>query len=94
MSKWFGKGDQIIVDGRLQLRDWTDKDGNKRRSAEVVAENVYFAGSKRSGSGTPGASSPTYTDEDAPPEPAPPLDYNELAQRFPGAVHVEDGEQF
>ena len=60
VSKWFGKGDAIIVDGRLQIRDWTDKEGNKRRSAEVVAENVYFAGSKRSDSGTPRASSPTY----------------------------------
>ena len=36
-----------VVDGRLQLRDWTDKDGNKRRSAEVIANNVYFGDSKR-----------------------------------------------
>ena len=35
------------VEGRLQIRDWTDKDGNKRRSAEVVADNVYFGDSKR-----------------------------------------------
>ena len=94
VSKWFGKGDQIIVDGRLQLRDWTDRDNNKRRSAEIVAENVYFAGSKRSDSGSSRTPTHTYMDEDAPPEPAPPLDYNELAQRFPSAVRVEDGEQF
>ncbi len=35
-----------VVEGRLQLRDWTDRDGNKRRSAEVVADNVYFGDSK------------------------------------------------
>ena len=38
-----------IVEGRLQIRDWKDKDGNNRRSAEVVAENVYFGDSKRDG---------------------------------------------
>ena len=37
-----------VVSGRLQIRGWTDKDGNKRRSAEVVADNVYFGESKRS----------------------------------------------
>ena len=49
VSKWFAKGMQVAVCGRLQIRDWTDKEGNKRRSAEVVADNVYFADSKRSG---------------------------------------------
>ena len=48
VSKYFGKGRMAIVEGRLQIRDWTDKDGGKRRSAEVVADNVYFADSKRS----------------------------------------------
>lgn len=47
VSKYFSKGRQAVVEGRLQLRDWTDRDGNKRRSAEVLAENVYFADSKR-----------------------------------------------
>lgn len=46
VSKYFTKGRQAVVEGRLQLRDWTDKDGNKRRSAEVVADSVYFADSK------------------------------------------------
>lgn len=46
ICKYFGKGRMIIVDGRLQMRDWTDKDGNKRRSAEVVADNAYFGDSK------------------------------------------------
>ena len=48
VSKYFTKGSMAIVSGRLQIRDWTDRDGNKRRTAEVVAENVYFGESKRS----------------------------------------------
>lgn len=47
VSRYFSKGKMAIVEGRLQLRDWKDKDGNNRRSAEVVAENVYFGDSKR-----------------------------------------------
>lgn len=47
VSRYFTKGRMAVVDGRLQLRDWTDKDGNKRRSAEVIANNVYFGDSKR-----------------------------------------------
>lgn len=47
VSKFFSKGRMAIVEGRLQIRDWTDKDGGKRRSAEVVADNVYFGDSKR-----------------------------------------------
>lgn len=47
VSKYFTKGRMAVVEGRLQLRDWTDKEGGKRRSAEVVADNVYFGDSKR-----------------------------------------------
>lgn len=47
VSKYFTKGRMAVVSGRLQMRKWTDKDGNKRTSAEVVAENVYFADSKK-----------------------------------------------
>ena len=47
VSKYFAKGRMAVVSGRLQIRSWTDKDGNKRRSAEVVADNVYFGESKR-----------------------------------------------
>ena len=47
-SKYFSKGRMAVVEGRLQIRDWTDKAGNKRTTAEVVADNVYFADSKRS----------------------------------------------
>ena len=51
VSKYFTKGSMAVVSGRLQIRNWTDKDGNKRRSAEVVADNVYFGESKRSSEG-------------------------------------------
>ena len=47
VSKFFSKGRMAVVSGRLQIRQWNDKDGNKRRSAEVVAENVYFGDSRR-----------------------------------------------
>lgn len=46
-SKYFSKGRMAVVTGRLQLRDWTDKEGNKRRTAEIVADNVYFGDSKK-----------------------------------------------
>ena len=48
VSKYFTKGSMAVVSGRLQIRNWNDKDGNKRRTAEVVADNVYFGESKRS----------------------------------------------
>ena len=48
VSKYFSKGRMAVVEGRLQIRDWTDKAGSKRTTAEVVADNVYFADSKRS----------------------------------------------
>ena len=51
VSKYFTKGRMAVVSGRLQIRAWTDKDGNKRRSAEVVADNVYFGDSKRDSEG-------------------------------------------
>ena len=51
VSKYFTKGRMIVVSGRLQIRSWTDKDGNKRRTAEVVADNCYFGDSKREAEG-------------------------------------------
>ena len=47
VSRYFSKGRMAVVEGRLQIRDWTDKEGSKRRSAEVVADSVYFGDSKR-----------------------------------------------
>ena len=46
VTRYFSKGRMAVVDGRLQLRDWTDRDGNRRRSAEVLANNVHFGDSK------------------------------------------------
>ena len=48
VCQYLGKGRMVVVEGKLTVRDWTDKDGNKRTTAEVVADNVYFADSKRS----------------------------------------------
>lgn len=48
VNQYFTKGRMAVVSGRLQIREWTDKEGGKRRSAEVVAENVYFGDSKKS----------------------------------------------
>ena len=66
VSKYFTNGSMIVVSGRLQIRNWNDKDGNKRRSAEVVADNVYFGESKRRDGGdaprpaAPSASAPAH----------------------------------
>ena len=51
VSRYFTKGRMAVVEGRLQIRDWTDKDGNKRRTAEVVADQVYFGDSKKDDAG-------------------------------------------
>lgn len=47
VCKYFSKGRMAVVEGRLQIRDWTDKDGGKRKSAEILANSVYFGDSKR-----------------------------------------------
>ena len=65
VSKYFTKGRMIVVSGRLQIRSWTDKDGNKRRTAEVVADNCYFGDSKNAGAAT---------------TPSPAGDYAEIAE--------------
>jgi single-strand DNA-binding protein len=59
VSRYFSKGRMAVVEGRLQIRDWTDKDGNKRRTAEVVADQVYFGDSKRENEG--GSYAPSYS---------------------------------
>lgn len=56
VTRYGAKGRTVVVDGRLQMRDWTDKEGNKRRTAEVVAESIYFADGRREESSS--ASSP------------------------------------
>lgn len=65
VSKYFSKGSMIVVSGRLQIRSYTDKEGNKRRAAEVVADNCYFGEAKKDGSNSSGNSG-TYGDYSAP----------------------------
>ena len=94
VSKYFTKGRMAVVEGRLQMRDWTDKDGNKRRSAEVVADNVYFGDSKRDGDSA-GSYAPSYSAPPAysapaggyAPAPAAPLINDQFAE-----LNDDDGE--
>ena len=58
VSKYFTKGRMAVVSGRLQIRNWNDKEGNKRRTAEVVADNVYFGDSKRDDQGSASYANP------------------------------------
>ena len=76
VSKYFTRGRMAVVSGKLQIRSWTDKDGNKRRTAEVIADNVYFADAKTENTysgtqqaapasyGTPAYSAPNYPASD------------------------------
>ena len=60
VCKYFAKGRMAVAEGRLQIRDWKDRDGNNRRSAEVVADNVYFGDSKRDSGGDSYGGPPPY----------------------------------
>jgi single-strand DNA-binding protein len=60
VSKYFAKGAMAVVSGRLQIRDWQDKEGNKRRNAEVVADNIYFGESKKTREGGGDYSRPAF----------------------------------
>ena len=72
VSKYFTKGRMAVVSGRLQIRPWTDKDGNKRRTAEVVVDNVYFGdSSKREGDSGSFGSAPANNSGSYPSNPAP-----------------------
>jgi single-strand DNA-binding protein len=84
-AKYFTKGRMAVVEGRLQLRDWQDRDGNKRRSAEVVADNIYFGDSKRDGDASYGSGAPAggYSAPMASPKAAP----SEFAE-----IEEEDGD--
>lgn len=84
VSRFFTKGRMAVVEGRLQIREWTDKDGNKRRSAEVVADNVYFGDSRREGDGG-GYSAPAYNS--APTGYSAPAEGNQFAE-----LSDDDGE--
>ena len=76
VSKYFFKGQQVAVVGKLQMRDWQDKDGNKRRSFEVVADEVFFADSRRQeGGAAPAGNYGGYG--------SPPADYSGAQQQAP-----------
>ena len=81
VSKYFTKGRMAVVSGRLQIRSWTDKDGNKRRTAEVVADNVYFGDSRRDGAaGNSSYGGNTYGGNNYGSAPAPAYGYSAPAQ--------------
>ena len=85
VSKYFTKGRMAVVEGRLQIRDWTDRDGGKRRSAEVVADNVYFGDSRRDSAD--GGYAPSYS-APAPGRSNPPVSgHSDFAE-----IGEEDGE--
>ena len=64
VSRYFAKGRMAVVEGRLQLRDWTDKEGNKRRSAEILVSNVYFGDSKPKDGDSAGGKATAGKDDD------------------------------
>ena len=86
VSKYFQKGSMAVVAGRLQLRDWVDKEGNKRRNAEVVVENVYFGESKRRDGDSSGNFSSPYSN-DYSSQSAPSIAHNEFEE-----LSEDDGE--
>lgn len=61
LAKYFVKGQQIIVNGRLKSRSWEDADGQKRSTMEVVADNIYFSGSAPNASNAPSGMQAPYT---------------------------------
>ena len=66
VSKYFAKGSMAVVSGRLQIRDWTDNNGSKRRNAEVVVDNIYFGESKRrDGAESRSESRPAYNNDES-----------------------------
>ena len=82
VNKYFQKGSMAVVSGRLQIRDWTDREGGKRRSAEVVVDNIYFGESRRrdSSEGSSYDSRSSYSSYEAPrsPSPAPSSPFSDL----------------
>jgi len=78
VSRYFTKGQMAAVVGRLQIRDWTDKEGNKRRSAEVIAESIHFTESKRSRESSFGSAEPKDDMSVGYTTPVAPSDFTEL----------------
>ena len=87
VSKYFTKGRMAVVEGRLQIRDWTDNNGGKRRSAEVVADNIYFGDSKRDSAPGDYGAPPAYGAPVGRGAPAPMESHSDFAE-----IGEEDGE--
>ena len=90
VSRYFTKGRMAVVEGRLQIRDWQDKEGNKRRSAEVIADQIYFGDSKRdsdSSGFSGGFSRGGFADSPAPDDFAQPVGGGQFSE-----ISDEDGE--
>lgn len=87
VSKYFTKGRMAIVEGRLQIRDWTDNNGSKRRSAEVIADNIYFGDSKRDSAPSDYGGPPPYGAPSGRGTPAPMESRSDFAE-----IGEEDGE--
>ena len=84
VARYFTKGRMAVVSGRLQIRNWQDKEGNKRRSAEVVADNVYFGESKRDSMASSGFDqTPPPVSYQAPANPAASSDFSTLMDDDP-----------
>ena len=92
VSKYFTKGRMAVVEGRLQMRDWQDRDGNKRRSAEVVADNVYFADSRRDGEQAGGYAPASTSYAPAPSSYAPPANQSSAPASDFAELSDDDGE--
>ena len=80
VAKYFSKGRMAVVSGRLQIRTWTDKDGSKRRNAEILADSVYFGDSKQDGG------------QKQQPAPAFPSQYGNGGYDYPAPAQVSDQE--
>lgn len=92
INEYMMKGQLIVVTGRIQIRQWTDKDGNKRSAPEINVDNAYFAESKRKSD--PDERPPMPSDADAPPDinNEPPSDLDALMQNFPDSVRFADDD--
>jgi single-strand DNA-binding protein len=88
VSKYFSKGRMAVVEGRLQTRDWTDRDGGKRVATEIVADNIYFGDSKRDNAGGDYSAAPAYNSAPSYAAPAAPVGgHSDFAE-----IGEEDGE--
>ena len=87
VSRYFTKGRMAVVEGRLQIRDWTDNNGSKRRSAEVIADNIYFGDSKRDSAPSDYGAPPPYGAPSGRGTPAPMESRSDFAE-----IGEEDGE--